>query len=228
MEPTLVYNDAVSMVAKGDLQAAVEQIDSLLTEYPTFGPAYTAHAQAFLIAGDSGQALVDLAEAEKHDRAHGTPEQLARTVETRMLVHALRTMFGGKIEADRCRQVGEELKKLNRPDENWFIPAAVLEHDYREPDAQKWVEGLSRIKELGSPSSMYFTKRAGITQLLLAPQNPKQMVPVHFARYQRAKREGDVAGAKKHLKRLQDLVRGLEPYAIIARFANNELILRDS
>ncbi len=227
MDPNFICNEANTLTARGDLHAAVEQLDTLLAEYPGFGPGYTAHAQVFLLAGDTSQALIDLIEAEKHDRLHGTPDQLTRTLEMRTLVYAVRCMFGARNEGDKCRQACEELRKQNRPDSSWFLPAACLEQDYREPDAQKWVDSLSKIRELRAPASMYFTKRAGLTQLLLAPDNPKQMVPVHYARYQRARREGDVAGSKKHLKRLTDLVGTLEPYAIIGRFANNELIVRD-
>lgn len=227
MDPKPAWDDAMTLVLRGDLEGGLEHLNRLLEEFPTFGPGYTAHGLVFLLAGDTSQALVDVVEAEKHDRAHGTPEQLQRTLETRTLIYAVRTLFGARNEADRCRQAADDLRKLNRPAESWFLPAACFEHDYREGEAQKWIETLGRYRELRSAASMYFTKRAGLTQLLMAPENPRQMVPVHFARHQRARRAADLAGAKKHLKRMQDLVLGLEPYDIVGRYANNEIIVRE-
>lgn len=222
MEPNSAVSDALMRAERGDLEGAADLLNQVCAEYREFGPAYAAHALVFLAAGDTAQCMVDLDAAEWSNREYGTPEQTRKVHEIRMLAHGVRSIFAGKNEAEACRTACEEARKLAvAPDLAWFIPAAALEHAYREADAKRWVENLGKLKEFKGCAAGYFKQTTGLLRLILPPSD-RELVPAYFARYLRSKKQGDTLNAKAHLKSVQSLTKGLEPYAMLARFASGQ------
>lgn len=207
MEPKEACAKASQLALTGNLQAAIDILDPVIEEFREFGPAYVVHARVFLMAGDCAQPLIDLEAAEWANREYGTTAQLLEVIEYRALIYAVRSMYGGQNEVAKCRSYIEELMKQRvAPESWWFLPAACYELAYKDSDAQAWVEKLAAYEPLKSAASFFFTKRAGLTQMLAMPKNPESHIPVHFARHYRAKREGDKKAAEKYRKRMEDLI----------------------
>ncbi|MBX3475691.1 MAG: hypothetical protein KF754_15075 [Planctomycetes bacterium] len=225
MEPLEVCNKAAQLANQGDLQGAVELLDPLLAKFRDFGPAYVIHARVFLMAGDGAQAMVDLDAADWANREYGTQEQRNEVNELRALAHAIRTIYGGKHEAEPCKAAVEELIKHRSPPSTlWLLPATCLEHLYKVSDAEAWLKRLAPVKELKSPLSMYFAK-PGLTQLLAMPKNVAEAMPVHFARHLRAKREGDKKGAEKYAKRMAEMLQPGDLWGVMYLYAVGETTL---
>lgn len=225
MEPLEVCNKAAHLANQGDLQAAVELLEPLIAKFRDFGPAYVVHARVFLMAGDCAQAMVDLDAADWANQEYGTQEQRNAVTELRVIAHALRTIYGGKAEADKCRAAVEELIKQKCPAGTlWLLPATCLEQSYKQADAEAWLKRLAPVKELKSPLSMYFAK-PGLTQMLAMPKNTSEAMPVHFARHLRARREGDKKGAEKYAKRMAELIQPGDPWGIIYLYVTGETTL---
>jgi len=225
LEPLDVCHKAGHLANQGDLQGAIDLIDPLIAKYRDFGPAYVVHARVFLMAGDGAQSMVDLDAADWANREYGTQDQRNEVTELRVVAHALRTVFGAKPEADKCREAVEDLMKVKAPPSNlWLLPAICFEHLYKQADAEGWLKKLAPVKELKSPVSMYFA-RPGLTQLLAMPKNTHEIMPVHFARYLRAKREGDKKGAEKYVKRMAELLQPADPWSVIYLYASGQTTL---
>lgn len=225
VEPLEVCNRASHLANQGDLQGAVELLDPLIARFRDFGPAYVVHARVFLMAGDGAQAMVDLDAADWANREYGTPEQRNEVTELRAVAHAIRTIYGGKPEAEACRAAIEELIKQRCPATTlWLLPALCFEHLYRQADAEAWLRRLAPVKELKSPLSMYFAK-PGLTQLLAMPKNVAEAMPVHFARHLRARREGDRKGAEKYAKRMAEVIQPGDLWAVLHLYATGETTL---
>lgn len=221
MEPMEVLTKAAALADRGELQAAIDLLDPILEEFREFGPAYLLHAKVFLMAGDAAQPMIDLDAAEWANREYGTSAQIQDVIELRAITHAVRSIYGGQKEATKCRDCIEELQRLRAPAATWWLlPAACLELDYREADAQAWIDKMANYPGLKSACSFFFTKKAGLTQLLAMPKNPEELIPVHYARHFRAKREGDRRGADKYRKRMAELIKAGDPWAIIDLYAS--------
>ena len=121
--------------------------------------------------------------------------------------------------------IEELMKKRIGPASWWFLPAACHETNYREADAEKWVERLSNYPSLKSAASFYFKRSGGLTQLLAMPKNPDEIIPVHYARHYRAKREGDLKGAEKYRKRMADLIKPGDPWGIVNLYAKGSVVV---
>ena len=226
MEPKEACHKATDLAYAGDLQGAIDILDPIIEEFREFGPAYTLHARVFLMAGDTAQPLIDLDAAEWANREYGTNEDMISVTELRAVVHAVRTIYGGRKETNDCRKHIEELMKQRvGPASWWFLPAACHETNYREADAEKWVEKLSHYPTLKSAASFYFKRSGGLTQLLAMPKNPEELIPVHYARHYRAKREGDLKGAEKYRKRMSDLITPGDPWGIINLYAKGAVVV---
>jgi hypothetical protein len=52
------------------------------------------------------------------------------------------------------------------------------------------------------------------------PKNPEEMIPVHYARHFRARREGDRRGADKYRKRMAELIKPGDLWTIIDLYAS--------
>ena len=201
-------------------------LDPLLAEYREFGPAYVVHARVFLMAGDAAQPLVDLDAAEAANREYGTPEQMDQVHEARALAHAVRSLYGGKTEGDKCRAAVEELiRRKCAPRSQWFLPALCLESAYKAQDAEAWVRRMAKFRELEAAAGFFFQRRAGLTEMLAMPKNPEEMIPVHFARHLRARRDGDKKSAEKYLKRMTELLKPGDPWSVLALYATGETTL---
>lgn len=222
MEPKEACFKANQFALAGDLQGAIDVLDPILEEYREFGPAYTLHARVFLMAGDAAQPLIDLDAAEWANREYGTEEQQLDVTELRAIVYAVRTIYAGKPEVQKCREQIEELmRKRGTPRTWWFLPAACYELSYKEKEAAEWVEKLVNYPTLKSAAGFYFKKSGGLTQLLAMPKNPEEHVPVHFARHYRAKREADLKGAEKYRKRMAELIKPDDLWGIIDLYASS-------
>jgi hypothetical protein len=221
MDPKEALTRAVAFADKGELQAAIDLLDPVLEEFREYGPAYLLHAKVFLMAGEAAQPLVDLDAAEWANREYGTSADVQDVIELRAITYAVRSIYGGQKEAVKCRECVEELQRLRAPAQSWWLlPAACYELDYREADAQAWVDKLSNYPALKSACSFFFTKKAGLTQLLAMPKNPEEMIPVHYARHFRARREGDRRGADKYRKRMAELIKPGDLWTIIDLYAS--------
>lgn len=219
IDPKQATSDALTHAAKGDLERAASMLNKICTAYKEFGPAYTAHALVFLMAGDTAQCMTDLDAADWANQEYGTPDQVRQAKELRVVALAVRSLYGGQKEADACRNLCEELRQNGVPMSWLFLPALCFESLWREEDAKRWINTLAKHKELNSACTQYFQKSAGWTTFLTKNPALNELAPVHFARHLRAKREGDTSGAAKHLKRLQEVARPLEAWDVIARFA---------
>lgn len=221
MEPKEACTRASQLALAGNLQGAIDLLDPILDEFREFGPAYTLHARVFLMAGDAAQPLTDLDAAEWANREYGTSHDQLEVTELRAITHAIRTIYGGKQEAAKCREQIEALMRQRvSPQSWWFLPAACSELGYRESEAQAWVDKLSNYPALKSASSFFFKKSGGLTQLLAMPKNPEEMIPVHYARHYRARREGDLKAAEKYRKRMAELIQPGDPWGIVDLFAS--------
>ncbi|KAA0212065.1 hypothetical protein EDM80_10445 [bacterium] len=220
MEPKERTSQALAKAAQGDLSAAAEALNEICQEFREFGPAYTAHALVFLMAGDTAQAMTDLDAADWANQEYGTPEQLAQGRQLRLVSHAVRSIYGGQKEQDACRALCEELRKNTLPMTTWLLPAICYEWAWREADARKWIDSLVKVKELKGAWSQYWQKSAGWTSFLVKNPDLRELAPVHFARHLRAKREGDNSSAAKHLKRLQEVTQPLDAWAVLAQYAS--------
>lgn len=226
MEPREACHRATDLAYAGDLQGAIDILDPIIDEFREFGPAYTLHARVFLMAGDAAQPLIDLDAAEWANREYGTNEDLVSVTELRALVYAIRTIYGGRKETNKCREYIEELMKQRvSPASWWFLPAACHETNYREDEAEKWVNKLSHYPALKSAASFYFKKSGGLTQLLAMPKIPEEMIPVHYARHYRARREGDLKGAEKYRKRMAELIIPGDPWGIVDLYAKGAVVV---
>jgi hypothetical protein len=221
MEPKEACTKARQFALAGNLQAAIDVLDPILDEYREFGPAYTLHARVFLMAGDAAQPLIDLDAAEWATREYGTSEEQLDVTELRAITYAVRTIYAGKPEAAKCREMIELLmRERATPQSWWFLPAACFEQAYKEQEASDWVEKMENFPGLKSAASFYFKKSGGLTQLLAMPKNPEEMIPVHYARHYRARREGDLKGAEKYRKRMADLIKAGDLWGIVDLFAS--------
>ncbi|MCL4729756.1 MAG: hypothetical protein KJ044_04870 [Planctomycetes bacterium] len=225
MEPLEVCHKAGYLANQGDLQAAIDLLDPLIESYRDFGPAYVVHARVFLMAGDAAQAMVDLDAADWANREYGTQDQRHEVTELRAVAHAIRTIYGAKPEAEKCKAAIEELIRQKCPSTTlWLLPATCYEHLYKVSDAEAWLKRLAPVKELKSPLSMYFAK-PGLTQLLAMPKNVSEAMPVHFARHLRAKREGDRKGAEKYAKRMAEVLQPGDLWGVLYLYAAGETTL---
>ncbi|MBE7492429.1 MAG: hypothetical protein HS108_11810 [Planctomycetes bacterium] len=225
MEPLEVCHKAGYLANQGDLQAAIDLLDPLIESYRDFGPAYVVHARVFLMAGDAAQAMVDLDAADWANREYGTQDQRNEVTELRAVAHAIRTIYGAKPEAEKCKAAIEELIRQKCPSTTlWLLPATCYEHLYKVSDAEAWLKRLAPVKELKSPLSMYFAK-PGLTQLLAMPKNVSEAMPVHFARHLRAKREGDRKGAEKYAKRMAEVLQPGDLWGVLYLYAAGETTL---
>ncbi|MBX3459467.1 MAG: hypothetical protein KF696_05775 [Planctomycetes bacterium] len=226
MEPKEACAKATRLMLEGNLQGAIDILDPILDEFREFGPAYVVHARVFLMAGDCAQPLVDLEAAEWANREYGTPQQVQEVTEMRVLTYAIRSIYGGQNEANKCREQVEELMKQRAtPESFWFLPAVCYELAYKEKEAQDWVNKMMNYEPLKSAAGFFFTKRAGLTQLLAMPKEPKALVPVHYARHYRAKREGDKKGAEKYRKRMEDLLEPADHWAVVNLYASGAVVV---
>jgi hypothetical protein len=221
MEPKEACVKANELALAGNLQGAIDVLDPILEEYREFGPAYTLHARVFLMAGDAAQPLVDLDAAEWANREYGTEQQQLDVTELRAIAYAVRTIYGGRQELQKCREQIEDLiRRRGTPRTWWFLPAACCELGYKDKDAADWVDKLANYAPLKSAAGFYFKKSGGLTQLLAMPKNPQEMIPVHYARHYRAKREGDLKGAEKYRKRMSELIGPDDLWSIIDLYAS--------
>ena len=223
MEPKEACAAANVLADSGDLQGAVDLLDPVISEFKEFGPAYLVHAKVFLLAGDTQQAMIDLDAAEWSNAEYGSEHQQLEVTELRSVAHAVRTLYGGQREADKCRECVEKLISARAtPHTWWFLPAACYELDYRAAAASEWVEKLLKFDLLKSAGGFYFTKRAGLTQLMAMPKDPSQLVPVHYARHYRVRRDGDKKAAEKHLKRMLESLEEGSLWRIVIRYAQGK------
>lgn len=221
MEPKEACVKARQLALAGDLQGAIDVLDPILEEFREFGPAYTLHARVFLMAGDAAQPLIDLDAAEWANREYGTTDDQLAVTELRALTYAIRTIYAGKAEVGQCRQMIEQLmRERATPQSWWLLPAACYELGYKEKEAAEWIEKMMNYPSLKSAAGFYFKKSGGLTQLLAMPKNPEEMIPVHYARHYRAKREGDLKGAEKYRKRMADLIAPADPWGIVDLYAS--------
>ncbi|MCA8911163.1 MAG: hypothetical protein KDB82_05640 [Planctomycetes bacterium] len=226
MEPKEACVKASSLALAGNLQGAVDVLEPILEEYREFGPAYTLHARVFLMAGDAAQPLVDLDAAEWANREYGTSDDILAVTETRAIAYAIRTIYAGKKETGHCKEQIELLmRERATPESWWFLPAACFELGYKEKEARDWVEKLMNYSQLKSAAGFYFKKSGGLTQLLAMPKNPEEMIPVHYARHYRAKREGDLKGAEKYRKRMVDLIGPGDLWGILDLYASGAVVV---
>ncbi|MCB9895485.1 MAG: hypothetical protein H6839_13640 [Planctomycetes bacterium] len=221
MEPREACVKARQFALAGNLQAAIDILDPILDEFREFGPAYTLHARVFLMAGDAAQPLIDLDAAEWACHEYGTQEEQLDVTELRAITYAIRTIYAGKQEVAQCREAVESLMRQRAtPQSWWFLPAACYELGYKEKEAAEWVEKLGNYPSLKSAAGFFFKKSGGLTQLLAMPKNPEEMIPVHYARHYRAKREGDLKGAEKYRKRMADLIAPADLWSVVDLFAS--------
>ncbi len=222
IEPKEATSDALAHAAKGDLEGAAAMLNKVCSTYREFGPAYVAHALVFLMAGDTAQCMTDLDAADWANQEFGTPDQVRQAKELRVVAYAVRSLYGGQNEAEVCRKLCDELRQNGVPMSWLFFPALCFEWAWKEDDMKRWLATLQKHRELSTACAQYLQRATGWTSFLSRGGSTTELAPVHFARHLRAKREGDAGSAAKHLKRLQELVRPLEPWAIIARFAAGE------
>jgi hypothetical protein len=221
MEPKEACVKARQLALAGNLQAAIDVLDPILEEFREFGPAYTLHARVFLMAGDAAQPLIDLDAAEWANREYGTTDDQLAVTEMRALTHAIRTIYAGKPEVVQCKQMIEDLMRQRvTPLSWWLLPAACYEQGYKEKEAADWIEKMQTFPALKSACSFYFKKSGGLTQLLAMPKNPEELIPVHYARHYRARREGDLKAAEKYRKRMADLIAPADPWGIVDLYAS--------
>lgn len=226
MEPKEACVKASNLALAGNLQAAVDVLEPILEEYREFGPAYTLHAKVFLMAGDAAQPLIDLDAAEWANREYGTSDDILAVTELRAVAYAIRTIYAGKKETGQCREQIEILmRERANPESWWFLPAACHELSYKDKEAREWVEKLANYASLKSASGFFFKKSGGLTQLLAMPKNPQELIPVHFARHYRAKREGDLKAAEKYRKRMSDLIEPGNLWGIIDLYAAGSVVV---
>jgi hypothetical protein len=222
IDPKQATSDALTHAARGDLERAAAMLNKICSAYKEFGPAYTAHALVFLLAGDTAQCMTDLDAADWANQEYGTPDQVRQAKELRVVALAVRTLYGGQKEAEACQKLCEELKQNGIPMSWLFLPALCYELLWKEEEVKRWLAVLQKHKELSTACAQYLQRATGWTSFLSKGGSTAELAPVHYARHLRAKREGDTGGAAKHLKRLQEVVRPLEPWAIIARYAAGE------
>ncbi|MDC1141813.1 hypothetical protein OAU50_01870 [Planctomycetota bacterium] len=221
MEPREATARAEALLNDGELQDAVEILESVIADFREYGQAYTLHAKAFLMAGDGAQTLIDLDAAEWANQEYGTPFQQSEVTELRAVAHAIRTLYGGQSETNQCiTETEKHIRQSNEAKTWWFLPANCHELEFHEPSAKEWVEKLSCHGELKSPASQFFSKKAGLTQMLAMPKNPSEMLPVHFARHLRAKKTGDHKAADKYAKRMIDLITPGDMWHVVWLYAS--------
>ncbi|MCA8946795.1 MAG: hypothetical protein KDB29_11250 [Planctomycetes bacterium] len=226
MEPKEACVKASAMALAGDLQGAVDILEPILEEYREFGPAYTLHAKVFLMAGDAAQPIIDLDAAEWANREYGTSDDILAVTELRAVTYAVRTIYAGKNEIGDCREQIELLmRERANPESWWFLPAACYEQNYKEKEARDWIEKLLNYSSLKSAAGFFFKKSGGLTQLLAMPKDPKEMIPVHYARHYRAKRDGDLKGAEKYRKRMSELIGPESLWRIIDLYASGAVVV---
>lgn len=226
MEPREACHKASQLALSGDLQGAIDVLDPILEEYREFGPAYVLHARVFLMAGDTVQPATDLDAAEWAIREYGTSAELLEVTELRAITFAVRTIYGGRNETNKCREQIEELMRQRvSPASWWFLPAACHEIGYRDKEAAAWVERLQNYPTLKSAANFYFKKSGGLTQLLAMPKVPEEHIPVHYARHYRARREGDLKAAEKYRKRMAELIPPGDPWGIIDLYAKGAVVV---
>lgn len=226
MDPNEAYTRALQIANAGDLQGAINILDPVIEEFREFGPAYTLHAKVFLMAGDCAQPMIDLDAAEWATQEYGNENQQLEVHEVRAVAYAVRSIYGGQTEAGKCREEIELLiRKRATPRSWWFLPAACFELAHKEQSAREWVEKLSKYEVFKSASGFYFTKRAGLTQLLAMPKTPEEMIPVHYARSYRARREGDKKAAEKYRKRMHELLEPDDLWNVVNLYASRTVVV---
>lgn len=222
MDPKQATSEALALAAKGKLEQAAELLNGVCTEFKEFGPAYTAHALVFLMGGDTAQCMTDLDAADWANQEFGTPDQVRQGKELRVVAYAVRTIYGGQNEANACRELCDELRQNGVPMSWLFLPALCYEWTWKEEDMKRWLAVLQKHRELSTACAQFLQRATGWTSFLSRGGSTAELAPVHFARHLRAKREGDSSSAQKHLKRLQEVARPLDAWAIIARYAAGE------
>ncbi|MHC4840584.1 MAG: hypothetical protein ACYTDT_06410 [Planctomycetota bacterium] len=221
MEPREATAEAEALLNDGELQGAVEILEKVIEDFREYGLAYTLHAKAFLMAGDGAQTLIDLDAAEWANSEYGTPYQQSEVTELRAVAYAIRTLYGGQKETNKCiTETEKHMKQANEAKTWWFLPACCHELEFHDPMAHDWVDKLGVQNALKGPSSQFFSKKAGLTQMLALPKNPEEMLPVHFARHLRAKRSGDHKAADKYAKRMIDLIEPGNMWHVIWLYAS--------
>ncbi|MCF6228086.1 MAG: hypothetical protein L3J82_05375 [Planctomycetes bacterium] len=221
MEPREATAEAESLLNAGELQGAVEILEEVIDQFREYGQAYTLHAKAFLMAGDGAQTMIDLDAAERANQEYGTPFQQAEVTELRAVAYGIRTLYGGQKETNRCMvEIEKHIKQSDKPKSWWFLPAYCHELEFHDSLAKNWVDKLADIPDLKAAAGQYFSKKAGITQMLAMPKNPEDMLPVHYARHLRAKNSGDQKGADKYAKRMVELIEAGNMWHIIWLYAS--------